>query len=188
MLRLLKIAVSATLIGVLVWQADLGTFAADLDRIDPLIFLLALGLLAVQYPVSAWKWQISLRLHDVRYEYPFLLRVLCIAFFFNNFLPTAIGGDAYRAYRTMDRARRKAHPISAVIVERLLGIIALLFLGYLSGIYLIFRGELLHRDLIVVLIAAGTIGIVLLLIMLRTGLFRQSDGSTPRHPQTRASV
>jgi uncharacterized protein (TIRG00374 family) len=156
MLRLLKIVVSTSLIGLLVWKADLGTFAADLERIDRVIFGIALLLLIIQYPISAWKWQISLRLHSVEYGYSFLLRMLCIAFFFNNFLPTAIGGDAYRAFRTMDRAGRKAHPISAVILERLLGIVALLLLGYVAGIYLVVNGNLLHREWIMLALAATT--------------------------------
>lgn len=167
MIRLLKIVVSTTLIVLLVWKADLGTFLNDLDRIDPVLLGAAISLLVLQYPISAWKWQVSLRLHNIVYPYAYLLRVLCIAFFFNNFLPTAIGGDAYRAYRTMDRAKRKAHPISAVILERLVGILALLLLGYVSAIYLIFYGELLHPEWVTISLWLATAGIVALAVISR---------------------
>lgn len=145
MLRAFKIIVSASLIGVLVWNIDWVELRPDLRNVDPVLVVIAVLLACLQYPISAWKWQTSLKLHGLQYPFWYLLRVLCIAFFFNNFLPTAIGGDAYRAYRTISKSTRPAYPISAVILERLFGIAALVFLGYLSAIYLVYSGAFVHQ-------------------------------------------
>ena len=159
-IRIIKILVSISLISLLLLGVDWKDIAGRLQGLDPLLAVLAFVFLSIQYPISALKWRKALRLHGVEQPYLRLLRVLCIAFFFNNFLPTAIGGDAYRAYRTFEFSARPAHAISAVVVERLFGILALLFLGYLSAIYLVFFGDLVHREIIALLVAAATAGTV----------------------------
>ncbi len=167
MIRIIKILVSVSLISALLWGVDWRDIVARLQGLDPMLAVASFVLLSIQYPVSAWKWRLSLRLHGVEQPYGRLLRILCIAFFFNNFLPTAIGGDAYRAYRTIEHSTRPARAISAVVVERLLGIMALLFLGYLSAIYLLATGNLVHHDWVVAGLVAITIGAVLALIAWR---------------------
>jgi uncharacterized protein (TIRG00374 family) len=169
MLRIIKILVSTTLIGVLVWNLDWTEFVADLKSMDPFLATVAFILLWIQYPLSAVKWQKSLKLHGIDYPVLYLLRVHCIAFFFNNFLPTSIGGDAYRSYRTMDAAKRPAHAISAVIMERLIGLISLVLLGYVAAIILINRGSLLHQHLVTIAVVIGFIGIVGTWIFWKTG-------------------
>lgn len=157
-MRIVKILVSATLIGILLWGVDWRDIGTRLTTLDPLLAAAAFVFLSVQYPVSAWKWRKALRLHGVDLPYFRLLRIHCIAFFFNNFLPTAIGGDAYRAYRTFPHTARPAHAISAVVVERLLGILALLFLGYVAAVYLVATDALLHPDWVAVGLGAVTVG------------------------------
>jgi uncharacterized protein (TIRG00374 family) len=158
MIRVFKVIVSITLISVLLWGVDWQDIGSRLRSLDPALAISAFVLLSVQYPLSAWKWRKSLRLHGADERLGLLLRVLCIAFFFNNFLPTAIGGDAYRAYKTFDATARPAHAISAVILERLLGILALLFIGYVCAVYMVLFETLAHRELVataLVVTAAG---------------------------------
>lgn len=167
-LRIFKILVSTSLIVALIWHVDWDDLESSFSSMDSATIFIAVLLLLLQFPVSAWKWQKSLRLHGLQFPFLFLLRILCIAFFFNNFLPTAIGGDAYRAYRTMNRPERRAFTISTVIVERLVGLAALLFFGYVSAIYLIYFGTLAHAHIVSLAVlaatAAGLVGLVLWLI------------------------
>jgi len=168
--RILKILVSISLISVLLLGVDWSDLSGRLHGVDPALASLAFILLSLQYPISAWKWRKSLKMHGIEQPFWRLLRVLCIAFFFNNFLPTAIGGDAYRAFRTFEHSVRPAHAISAVVVERLLGIVALLFLGYLAAIYLIIEGDLVHREWVALMVVAATSGMILMLAAWRLDL------------------
>lgn len=162
--RLAKIVVSVSLITILLWRVEWGEIAEKGVRFDPMLLLLGFLLLCVQYPLSAWKWQKSLRLHGIEQPFPRLLRIACIAFFFNNFLPTAIGGDAYRAYRVFGYSRRKVHAISAVVVERILGILALLALGYVAAAYLVITDQVLDPDVIRWILIVATAGGLLTLL------------------------
>lgn len=169
MLRLIKIVVSAALITTLVWSVDWEEIYSQIHVLKPSFALTAALLMAIQYPVSAWKWQQSLKLHGVYYPLHYLLRILCIAFFFNNFLPTAIGGDAYRAYRTFEHANRRAYPISAVILERVVGLIVLVLFGYISAVVLVTSGTLPYKGALLLTTAVGGIFVLLALVAWKTG-------------------
>ena len=52
----------------------------------------------------------------------YLFRTGCFAYFFNNFLPSAIGGDVYRIYRTLPPDGDRSRAVSAVLVERVVGL------------------------------------------------------------------
>jgi uncharacterized protein (TIRG00374 family) len=151
MLRLIKFIVSGGLIAILVWNLEWEDLRSHATELDQVLILSAILLLSGQYPISAWKWQKSLQLHGINYPLGYLLRVLCIAFFFNNFLPTAIGGDAYRAYRTLPKSERPAYAISAVIVERIIGLIVLVAFGYVSAIILVINGSLPYKQTLILI-------------------------------------
>ena len=175
MIRLVKIAVSAGLIAALVWSVDWKEIYSQANELNPAPAFIAVLMLSLQYPVSAWKWQQSLKLHGVEYPLGYLLRVLCIAFFFNNFLPSAIGGDAYRAYRTFEHADRPAYPISAIIVERIIGLVVLVLLGYLSAIALVATGALLYKQILILASAALGALVLLFLIAWRAGFLAKIE-------------
>ncbi|MEJ2223774.1 MAG: lysylphosphatidylglycerol synthase transmembrane domain-containing protein [Syntrophobacterales bacterium] len=64
-------------------------------------------------------------------DYPFSLNLVfkinLIGFFFNNFLPATIGGDAMRAYY-FAKGRRIAPILATIVYDRLLGLTGLLLL------------------------------------------------------------
>lgn len=134
--RALRIVVSVALLVVLLFSIDWSTVPGYLERLTPSVAVLVIGIFAAQLAISAWKWQWALRIHHLHYPYPFLARVLVIGFFLNNFLPTQIGGDAYRVFRTLPSTPPKSRAISAVILERVVGFAALLSLGLLGAIAL----------------------------------------------------
>ena len=133
---MLRVLVSLALLVVLFFSVDWSTVPAYAERLTPALAVLVVGIFAGQLAISAWKWQWALRIHHLYYPYPLLARVLVIGFFLNNFLPTQIGGDAYRVYRTLPPAPPKSRAISAVILERVVGFSALLSLGLIGAIAL----------------------------------------------------
>lgn len=113
-------------------QVSLNVAQISLPGLSIVFALMCLGLV-----ISAWKWSQSLRMHDLLYPFPYVLRALATGFFINNFLPTAIGGDAYRVYRTLPRDRYRSRALSAVAVERSMGFFVLLALGSVAALTLI---------------------------------------------------
>ena len=166
----LKIPVSLLLVAVLIHNIEWETILSNIKTISAGSLLIAFSILTAQFPIRAYKWQKSLRLHGLEYLFVFLHKVLCISYFFNNFLPTSIGGDAYRAIRTVPNEGFKSRAVSAVLVERIIGLSALLFLGWIGGI-LILSNE--HIPVVLYFVLAcllGGIVFVILVVILRLGL------------------
>ena len=80
------------------------------------------------YYFSVSRWRILLSAQGISSKVAYLARSFIISVFFNNFLPSTIGGDVYRVYDSWRLGASKASAIAVVFVDRLLGLSALLVL------------------------------------------------------------
>lgn len=94
--RVLRPVVSAALLILLFQSVGLSRFMDILAGAS--IAWLASGLLLViaALAISAYKWQWLLAVQNVRVPLPKLFTSYLVGLFFNNFLPTNIGGDVVR--------------------------------------------------------------------------------------------
>jgi len=130
----LKSAASIILIVLLLRNVEWELVFDNLRMMQPWLVVLVFSIFAVQFPISVWKWQLSLKLHQLDYDFMYLLKVITIGFFFNNFLPSSIGGDAYRVIKTMPEEGYKSRAISAVLLDRIIGFSVLVFFGFIGGL------------------------------------------------------
>jgi uncharacterized protein (TIRG00374 family) len=107
--------------------------------------------------ISAYKWQQLLAVHDIHYRLGQLQRWYLIATSLNNFLPTSIGGDGYRVYKTLKNPKAKSCAVLAIFVERVTGLMALLLLGYFAAFASFVRD---NDELSSGFVMLGTVGIV----------------------------
>jgi uncharacterized protein (TIRG00374 family) len=125
-LIVLKVAVSVGLLGVLLRRADLGTMSTQVRHMSVPWVAGALGTYGLMLLVSAWRWQLLLRVQTISIGFPHLAKSFLVATFFNNFLPSNIGGDVVRVADTASFAGSKTVATTIVLLDRLLGLIALL--------------------------------------------------------------
>jgi uncharacterized protein (TIRG00374 family) len=136
----LRIVISVGLITYLIISQfkDFRTISATLKDISIPLILLSAATHFYGIWITAFRWQTLLKTQGVRLSILSLSSSTLVGQFFNNFLPTSIGGDVYRAY---DVTKKSDFPmsssISVLVVERLSGIIAsavfaaaALFLGF----------------------------------------------------------
>jgi uncharacterized protein (TIRG00374 family) len=140
--RPLKVIVAGVLLIALAWGVDWHEMPAHLARLDWMLGGLAVLAVVFEMPVNAWKWWWSLRLHDLAFSWIYLFRTGCFGFFFNNFLPSGIGGDVYRIVRTAGREGERSRAVSAVLVERIVGLGAMLCNGLIGAVLLMQTYEL----------------------------------------------
>jgi uncharacterized membrane protein YbhN (UPF0104 family) len=140
--RWLKAFIACALLGALALGVDWQQLPAHIARLDWTLGCLAVLVVVLELPVNAWKWSWSLRLHELRFSWLYLFRTGCFGFFFNNFLPSAIGGDVYRVLRTSGREGERSRAISAVLVERGVGLAAMLCNGLVGALLLAGTHEL----------------------------------------------
>jgi uncharacterized protein (TIRG00374 family) len=134
---LLKSCLGISLLALLLLWDDNYQQLLDVFSSFKVTYLLALFLIAIGLNlISSVKWSLFLNDHEAgaaisQWQ---LFRLYLIGKFFSNFLPSMVGGDLARAYllgRTI-----KSHAISAasVIMERITGMIALVFLATLFAL------------------------------------------------------
>lgn len=174
---MVKALVSIGLIAFLLVNVGWSEVVLQVKEVSKPLLVLALGIVALQFPLSTWKWHLSLQQHQLVYGFAYLQAVICIGYFLNNFLPTGVGGDAYRVIRTIPDIPPKSRAVSAVLLDRAIGLLALLSLGYGSAVYLwLIDGSNTLIDLIV---PAGAFAIALLALALiaglRTGLLKKVE-------------
>lgn len=125
-LILLKIAVSAVLLSVLFSLADTTAMVDQFRRMNLAWTGAALATYGAMLVVSAWRWRLLLHVQEVRVGFGRLTQSFLVATFFNNFLPSNIGGDVVRVADTAPAAGSRTLATTVVLLDRLLGLVALL--------------------------------------------------------------
>jgi glycosyltransferase 2 family protein len=128
-----KVAVSVGLLTVLLRQTDTGALLAQLRHMDVGWGIAALGTYAAMLVVSSWRWRLLLRAQTVHVGIGRLTQSFMVATFFNNFLPSNIGGDVVRVADTASQAGSKTLATTIVLVDRVLGLAALLAIGAIAA-------------------------------------------------------
>jgi len=131
--NILKAAFSLGLLGYLIYKAEpakiIDVFAA-MDTGRGLWFvLLALLLNLLAVVIMARRWQTLLIFYQTPVNLSRLTGFYLIGLFFNNFLPTGIGGDVMRIYKVNQETADRTTSFASVIIERMMGIAATLFLA-----------------------------------------------------------
>lgn len=109
------------------WQATVDALlTADLGPLA-----LALPLLTSNMPLSAFKWDLLLRVQRIRPGFPAALEAYWIGSFFSNYLPSNVSGDVVRLM-VIRAAGRRAEAASSILVERLTGLAVLVALATLA--------------------------------------------------------
>lgn len=120
----LRVLVTISLMGGMVYLADLSQVGAMLDRWAAFGLLGASLALTVTLHLSAIRWQVVLgqSAPDVIH----LSRLYFIGWFFSQFLPSSVGGDAARLAGLKFNGIGLGRGGSSILLERLLGLVALL--------------------------------------------------------------
>jgi len=139
LLILVKLAFSACLLYLLYRKIPIRAIAEVLLDINPVYLIPVALLLFVNSLLSAWKWQLFLQADEIDLPFFTLLSTYMIAYFYNMFLPTNIGGDAYRIYDVSRRSGETVRTVASVFADRVTGFVAMVSLGALASPYVAYR-------------------------------------------------
>lgn len=120
-----KLAASLTLIGFIVWGADLGAVAAALGAVDSRWLAAALVLQLLGPAIISFRWRGLLAAKGVTPGWPFLYESTLVSGFFRQFMPTIVGGDVIRGYDAWRAGAPPGLALMSLVLDRLLGLLAL---------------------------------------------------------------
>src|SRR3954466_1908149 len=121
----LKAIVSVGLLYLLFQRVDVARLWSVARQASIGWLVLALGLYLAMVLASAIRWGALLHAQHVRLSYSFLTQSFLVATFFNNFLPSNIGGDVIRITDTAKAAGSKTLATTVVLIDRGIGLLGL---------------------------------------------------------------
>ena len=128
-----KIGVSAGLLWWLLTKIDRAALWQQLQSASPSWIAVALLLYLAMLMVSAWRWHQLLEAQHVDTTFGRLLTSYLVATFFNNFLPSNIGGDVIRIRDTAAASGSKTQAATTVLLDRVIGLIGVIFVAALGA-------------------------------------------------------
>jgi uncharacterized protein (TIRG00374 family) len=124
-LLVFKIAVSLGLLAYLFSTTDLDALARRVRTGDPMLLALAMVLYATILAISTWRWRVLLQAQGFAAPLADLSASYLVATFFNNFLPSNIGGDVIRVRDSSRLTGSTTTSLAVVAIDRILGLGAL---------------------------------------------------------------
>jgi len=162
----LKLLVSITIIWFLLNKIDLNRTVQLLLNAHKGYSVAALGVLLLQIVVANFRWKYVLFHLNIIASFIEILRILWIGIFFNQVLPSSIGGDALRSYYLYKKGYTVAHSMQSVLIDRMIGLIALVILVIATlSLAIDLVNEPVARWGIFMIAISSTIAIILLLTM-----------------------
>jgi uncharacterized membrane protein YbhN (UPF0104 family) len=140
-----KAIVSIGLLWLLFSRVDVSRLWSVARQASPPWLVAALVLYSAMVLSSAVRWDVLLRAQHVRLPFSFLTQSFLVATFFNNFLPSNIGGDVIRISDTAKAAGSKTLATTVVLIDRGIGLLGLALMAATGA-------SLMHR------MAVGPVG------------------------------
>jgi uncharacterized protein (TIRG00374 family) len=103
-----------------------------LSRIDRGLFFAMVAALLVPISFLAARWRALLAGHGFPVPFGRVFFMTYAGYFFNRFLPGAVGGDLTKALLAVSGEERKAAVVGTVILDRLIGLAVMIVLGAIS--------------------------------------------------------
>lgn len=121
----LKAVVSALLLGYLFSKVDLQEVQDTLGRASYGYLFSAAAVLLLQAVAGAVRWSMVIKIISSRVRLRVALQIMFIGLFFNQTLPSSIGGDAMRIWRIRHHGFPLRTAINSVLLDRLIALLAL---------------------------------------------------------------
>ncbi|MFH0771961.1 MAG: lysylphosphatidylglycerol synthase transmembrane domain-containing protein [Candidatus Omnitrophota bacterium] len=135
---LIRTAISLVFIGILVWfvRKDIPDIVIALKSLNPLFFLIAAILNIFSLAVISLRLKKILSFQGVNIKLREAIYLNFIGNFFNNFLPTSVGGDLVKGYYATKKSSKKLESFSAIFFDRFFGFLSMGLLAFLGVLFL----------------------------------------------------
>jgi glycosyltransferase 2 family protein len=117
---------STALFVYLLYKQNWAITLRQLQQIPLWLWLLSLALVICGMFLNALRWYSLLRVQKVRISFIETTRIIFAGAFASNFLPSTIGGDAYRMVALLRYTPDKVLSVTSVVVDRGMNVLAML--------------------------------------------------------------
>lgn len=123
-----KGAVTALLTWLVLRGVDFRAALGRMGEISPSAAIMSVALLMLHCFVAGWRWRFVMGLFGPVLPLRATIRLFFEGYFFNNALPSTIGGDGVRIYRAHRLGLPLAASVNGVLLDRVTGLTGLFIL------------------------------------------------------------
>ena len=127
-----RVMISALLLGLLFSWSDTGNVLQLAVSLNVFVFMICLFLMLVIHMIAAYRWHIFAKTDNPQVPVSKLFSFYLVGLFFNNFLPTAVGGDVVRSFDLYKYSGRGKAAVVSVLIERFAGMTAQVFVALIA--------------------------------------------------------
>lgn len=135
---ILRIFISAGAICMLLFMArnELGKIHSLIVNLNKAFFIASFILFVIISFLVAFRFKLLLKVQNTFLSLKESAKLTFIGYFFNNFLPSSIGGDLARGYYAFKATNKKLSSFTTIFVDRLVGITAMVFFMVVAFIFI----------------------------------------------------
>lgn len=162
---LLKLIVSTGLLALLICHSDLVALRVAMARIRWQQILTSTMVLVALTPLLAWRWRSIAHAIGVSFSMRSSMIIVLVGTFFNQILPSAIGGDAVRVWLLKSEQVSLGKCLSSIFLDRVVALVGMALIVFLG---LPVLKDIVHLPSIqnlVIVAALGFIGVCTLLFL-----------------------
>lgn len=182
-LILVKLLITAGFIYWLYANADRETLKRSLTLIAPMQLLGAACLHIGVFCLGAWRWWLLLRRAGVSTSFQKIVPSYYLGVFFNNLLPTSMGGDVVRIIHLKLRGLSTRVLVGSAMIDRIVGLSTVVLMGTVSIMFSPdIRLSVNNRAFLLILVG---LAFALLWLMLTPAFIRLIEMIAHRYRHTR---
>jgi uncharacterized membrane protein YbhN (UPF0104 family) len=152
----LKAGISLAVLALVAARTDIGRIGTLLTSIESRTIIAAFVLALVQTVLTAYRWVLVTEGVGVSVGLWPALQAMLVSLLLNQCLPSFVGADAYRMYWLYRESNRLGPAVRSVLIDRMLGMIALIVM-FAAGVALLFQrlGDPAVKSGLLMLLACG---------------------------------
>jgi uncharacterized protein (TIRG00374 family) len=124
----LKLLITVGLITYLLRKIDIAPVLRQIRMIEPAWAVLSVVIMLAQLALVSLRWQLVNQLVDARMRIGQVVRLTLIGQFFNQVLPSAVGGDAVRAWLASREGVPIGRAVTGILCDRAVALVALILI------------------------------------------------------------
>lgn len=162
-----KLIVSVALVALLLHQVGVQDAVARLLTMDPLWLAAAIAIMGLQVIICTARWRVVLTAIDAPLKFWEALRFWYVGAFFNQVLPSSVGGDVVRGYLAFKRGLSASAVFSSLFLDRLGTVLALVVLVAAMVPFAVdgLEGGAWFQRVVWLVLAAALVGTAVLMVL-----------------------
>ncbi len=157
---ILRIGISFGLLGLLFWlmRNEISEICVTISQSNLSLIAAGAGLFLIGTFLLGLRLKVIFKGENLDIKYSDALKLTFIGYYFNNFMPTAVGGDIIKGHYAAHRTQKKLQSYASVMMDRLIGLYTFLIVAAVALVFDKGRSDLpILAPVVFTLVVAGVV-------------------------------